>query len=31
MIFLFFSTRPDIDRLGIVNKVYSILGFQFIK
>jgi CubicO group peptidase (beta-lactamase class C family) len=27
MIFLFFSTRPDIDRLGIVNKVYSILGF----
>lgn len=31
MIFLFFSTRPDIDRLGIVNKVYSILGFQYIK
>ena len=28
LIFLFFSTRPDIDRLGIVNKVYSILGFQ---
>ena len=26
--FLFFSTRPDIDRLGIVTKVYSILGFQ---
>lgn len=28
LIFLFFSTRPDIDRLGMVNKVYSILGFQ---
>ena len=28
VIFLFFSTRPDIDRLGMVNKVYSILGFQ---
>ena len=27
VIFLFFSTRPDIDRLGMVNKVYSILGF----
>lgn len=25
-IFLFFSTRPDIDRLGIVNRVYHILG-----
>ena len=28
LIFLFFSTRPDIDRLGMVNKVYRILGFQ---
>ena len=27
LIFLFFSTRPDIDRLGMVNQVYSILGF----
>ncbi len=27
LIFLFFSTRPDIDRLGMVNKVYQILGF----
>lgn len=26
LIFLFFSTRPDIDRLGMVNQVYSILG-----
>lgn len=26
LIFLFFSTRPDIDRLGMVNKVYDILG-----
>lgn len=25
-VFLFFSTRPDIDRLGMVNRVYSILG-----
>ena len=25
LIFLFFSTRPDIDRLGMVNQVYSIL------
>ena len=29
IIFLFFSTRPDIDRLGMVNKVYNILGFNF--
>ncbi len=29
LIFLFFSTRPDIDRLGIVNRVYRILGFEF--
>ena len=29
LIFLFFSTRPDIDRLGIVNKVYHLLGFNF--
>ena len=27
LIFLFFSTRPDIDRLGMVNKVYHLLGF----
>ena len=27
LIFLFFSTRPDIDRLPMVNQVYSILGF----
>ena len=27
--FLFFSTRPDIDRLGMVNQVYRILGFNF--
>ena len=27
--FLFFSTRPDIDRLGMVNKVYEALGFSF--
>ena len=26
LIFLFFSTRPDIDRLAMVNQVYSILG-----
>ena len=29
LIFLFFSTRPDIDRLGMVNKVYRVLGFSF--
>ena len=29
LIFLFFSTRPDIDRLPIVNRVYHILGFDF--
>ena len=29
LVFLFFSTRPDIDRLGIVNKVYRVLGFDF--
>ena len=29
IIFLFFSTRPDIDRLAMVNKVYHILGFNF--
>ena len=29
LIFLFFSTRPDIDRLGMVNQVYHILGFNF--
>ena len=29
LIFLFFSTRPDIDRLAIVNKVYHLLGFNF--
>ena len=29
LIFLFFSTRPDIDRLKIVNKVYNVLGFNF--
>ena len=26
LIFLFFSTRPDIERLGIVNQVFRILG-----
>ena len=26
LIFLFFSTRPDIDRLKMVNQVYSIMG-----
>ena len=26
LIFLFFSTRPDIDRLDMVNRVYEILG-----
>ena len=29
LIFLFFSTRPDIDRFAITSKVYSILGFDF--
>ena len=29
LIFLFFSTRPDIDRLGMVNQVYHILGYTF--
>jgi len=29
LIFLFFSTRPDIDRLGMVNQVYHLLGFDF--
>ena len=29
LIFLFFSTRPDIDRLDMVNKVYHLLGFDF--
>lgn len=29
LIFLFFSTRPDIDRLAMVNKVYHLLGFSF--
>ena len=29
LIFLFFSTRPDIDRLGMVNQVYHILGLDF--
>jgi len=29
LIFLFFSTRPDIDRLGIVNQVYHLMGFDF--
>lgn len=29
LIFLFFSTRPDIDRLKMVNQVYRILGFNF--
>ena len=29
IIFLFFSTRPDIDRLKMVNQVYHILGFNF--
>ena len=28
LIFLFFSTRPDIDRLDMVNKVYHLLGFD---
>lgn len=30
LIFLFFSTRPDIDRLVLVNQVYRILGFDFL-
>jgi len=29
LIFLFFSTRPDIDRLAMVNQVYHVLGFNF--
>lgn len=29
LIFLFFSTRPDIERLRMVNDVYHILGFNF--
>jgi len=29
LIFLFFSTRPDIDRLAMVNEVYHLLGFNF--
>ena len=29
LIFLFFSTRPDIDRLDMVNQVYHILGYTF--
>ena len=29
LIFLFFSTRPDINRLDLVNQVYHILGFNF--
>ena len=29
LIFLFFSTRPDIDRLSMVNRVYNIMGFYF--
>lgn len=29
LVFLFFSTRPDIDRLNIVNQVYHILGYNF--
>jgi len=29
LIFLFFSTRPDIDRLKIVNDIYHVLGFNF--
>lgn len=29
LIFLFFSTRPDIDRLAMVNSVYHILGLDF--
>ncbi len=29
LIFLFFSTRPDIDRLSLVNRVYQLLGFYF--
>ena len=29
LIFLFFSTRPDIDRFALVNQVYHILGYNF--
>ena len=29
LIFLFFSTRPDIDRLQLVNKVYHLMGLDF--
>ena len=29
LIFLFFSTRPDIERLRMVNDVYHFLGFNF--
>lgn len=29
IIFLFFSARPDIDRLAMVNKVYHLMGFNF--
>lgn len=29
LVFLFFSTRPDIDRLDMVNRVYRIMGFDF--
>ena len=29
LLFLFFSTRPDIDRMGIVNEVYHLLGYNF--
>ena len=29
LIFLFFSTRPDINRLILVNQVYHLLGFNF--
>ncbi len=29
LFFLFFSTRPDINRLAMVNEVYHILGFNF--
>ena len=29
LIFLFFSTRPDIERLRMVNDVYHFMGFKF--
>lgn len=29
LIFLFFSTRPDINRLAMVNQVYHLLGYYF--